>query len=424
MMLRVLNFFAIGLIAGLLFFYQFHRNQQLEREIDALKSITAGSQVARVHLPSGAESDAPKSYPTDDSKKPQINADLSGSRANAITRAVAMTSGAVVGINVVLVREVRNPWRSADPLGWMLFDDRLWPPTIKQPVKGLGSGFVISADGYIVTNEHVVRDATQVFVTTTARNKYPAKVVGTDPLLDMALLKIDAKNLPCIPLGDSQDVLVGEWAIAMGNPYGLFDINDQPSVSVGVISAIHRDFESEIDGRVYTDMIQTDAAINPGNSGGPLMNSEGVAVGMNTMIFSQSGGSVGIGFAIPSNRIAAAIDDLLKGGVNRRFWVGIRALPMSRTYARLQGLANNHGAVVTSVDPGSPAAKAGIRVEDILLEINSKPVENALAAQEILKSSDLRVGDKLPMKIYRKGKMLSVTLTLVALPHEEGQGPG
>jgi serine protease Do len=141
------------------------------------------------------------------------------------------------------------------------------------------------------------------------------------------------------------------------------------------------------------------------------------------MIFSQSGGSVGIGFAIPSNRIAATIDDLLKGGVNRKFWVGIRALPMSPTYARIQGLPDNHGAVVTSVDPGSPAARAGIRVEDILLGINGKDIDNARAAEEILKSSDLRVGDKLPMKIYRKGKTLNVTLTLDALP-QEGQKAG
>jgi serine protease Do len=418
--LRVVNFFAIGLIAGLLFFYQFHRNQQLETEIGLLKSISTGTQLAHVQALPGASADAPKSYATDDPDKRQmVNEELYGSRSNAITRAVATTSGAVVGINVIQIREVRNPLRPTDPLGWMLFDERLWPPTIKQPVKNLGSGFIISPDGYIVTNEHVVRDASEVYVTTTERQKYSAKVVGTDPLLDMALLKIDAKNLPCIPLGDSQNVIVGEWAIAMGNPYGLFDVNDQPSVSVGVISAVHRDFESEIDGRVYTDMIQTDAAINPGNSGGPLLNADGEAVGMNTMIFSQSGGSVGIGFAIPSNRIAATIDDLLKGGVNRKFWVGIRALPMSATYARLQGLPNNRGAVVTSVDPGSPAAKAGIRMEDILIEINGKPVDNAKAAQEILKSSDLRVGDKLPMKIYRKGKTLNVNLTLSALPQDD-----
>ncbi|HEY3294357.1 MAG TPA: trypsin-like peptidase domain-containing protein [bacterium] len=421
--MKVLNFFAIGLIFGGLFFYQFHRNQQLEQEIDVLRGFATGSQVARAHLASGAGTDAPKTFSTDDPKAHDVTAELSGSRSNAITRAVANTSGAVVGINVVQLREVRNPYRPVDPLGWMMFDERLWPPTIKQKVQNLGSGFIISPDGYIVTNEHVVRDAAQVFVTTTTRNKYPAKVVGTDPLLDMALLKIDAKNLPCIPLGDSQDVLVGEWAIALGNPYGLFDINDQPSVSVGVISAVHRDFQSAIDGRVYTDMIQTDAAINPGNSGGPLLNADGVAVGMNTMIFSQSGGSVGIGFAIPSNRITATIDDLLKGGVNRKFWVGIRALDLSPTYARLQGLANNHGAVVTSVDPGSPAAKAGIHVEDILLEINGKAIETAMGAQEILKSADLRVGDKLPLKIFRKGRAMDITLTLVALP-QEGQGAG
>ena len=149
-------------------------------------------------------------------------------------------------------------------------------------------------------------------------------------------------------------------------------------MSVGVVSAVHRDFESEINGRIYTDMIQTDAAINRGNSGGPLINAEGEALGMNTLIFSESGGSVGIGFAIPANRITATIDDLLKGGVNRKFWVGIRAMDLNPTYARIQGLTSTKGAVVTSVEDGSPAAKAGIRVEDVILEINGRPVESRL----------------------------------------------
>jgi serine protease Do len=422
-MLRILNFFAIGLLVGLVIFYQVHRNQQLENEIQVLRNLsTTGAQVVRDHS-TDMPMEATKYLAAPDEKpKDALNSELYSSRATAVTRAVARTADAVVGINVVQVREVPNRFFPSDPLGWMLFDERMMPRTVKQKVQNLGSGFIISPDGYIVTNEHVIRDASEVWVTTTARHRYAAVVVGTDPLTDMALLKIDAAGLPSIPMGNSDNAMVGEWAIAMGNPYGLFDVNDQPSVSVGVISALHRDFESEIDGRIYTDMIQTDASINHGNSGGPLLNADGEAIGMNTLIVSESGGSVGIGFAIPTNRILATIDDLLKGGVNRKFWIGIRALDLNNTYARIQGLSSSKGAVVTNVEPGSPAAKTGIQLEDVILEIGGRPVESARSAAEILKSTDLRVGDKLTMKICRKRKVFTVTMTLVALPQEGQQG--
>jgi serine protease Do len=420
---RLLNFFVIGLLVGLALFYQYHRNQQLERDIRVLKTATFGIQAAKDDFVRATASlESQDTYPPDpkSTERSGKEIELFNSRQNAITRAIAKSSDAVVGINVVQVREVRNPWVPSDPLGWMLFDDRLWPRTFKQKVQNLGSGFIITSDGYIVTNEHVVSDAAQVVVTTTAGHKYDAKVVGTDPLLDMALLKIDAKDLPNIPLGLSEDAIVGEWVIAIGNPYGLFDVNDQPSVSVGVVSAVHRDFRGDIDGRLYTDMIQTDAAINRGNSGGPLLNSDGEAIGMCTLIFSESGGSVGIGFAIPSDRISAAINDLLKGGVNRNFWIGIRGGDINPTYARLQGMDNNRGMVVTGVDVGSPAAKAGVHIEDIILAINDRPVESAKMAGEILRSTDLRVGDKLTMTILRKRKTLEVTMTLAPLPGERG----
>jgi serine protease Do len=187
-------------------------------------------------------------------------------------------------------------------------------------------------------------------------------------------------------------------------------------VSVGVISALHRDFESPIDGRLYTDMIQTDASINHGNSGGPLVNGEGVAVGMNTLIFSESGGSVGIGFAIPAHRILAAINDLRSGGVNRDYWIGMRAVNVSPIRARLNNLPDTRGAVVALVERNSPAATAGIRLEDIILEINEKPITNANDASSYFKSTDLRVGDRVSFKLSRKGTILEVQVTLVALP--------
>ena len=343
--------------------------------------------------------------------------DISQSRQNALTRAIAATEDAVVGINVEQVTEVRNPLLPDDPIFRMLYDERLWPRTIKRHVENLGSGFLIAPDGYIVTNEHVVRDAEKVAVTTTRRQKYDATVVGTDPLLDMALLKIDCTDMPYIRWGDSENCIVGEWVIAIGNPYGLFDINDQPSVSVGVISALHRDFERDSDGRIYSDMIQTDAAINRGNSGGPLINADGEAVGMNTLIFSEGGGSIGIGFAIPSSRIKATIEDLLKGGVNRNYWLGIRAVDMTGIMHRVHGLDSNQGAVVTSVEPGSPAAKAGVKFEDIILSINDQQVTGALDAKKILGNTDLRVGDKLKLSISRKGKQMDIVVTLAPLPN-------
>ena len=414
-MTRVLNFFVIGFLVGLLTIYQFYRNERLEGELAVVRQELgsvrefAGFHATSSDVPSGTFSGTLGSAP-------ERQAEIYNSRQNAITRAIARTEDAVVGINVVQVKEVRNPFLPADPLVWMLYDERLWPRTVKKRVNNLGSGFIISSDGYIVTNEHVVHDAEQIVITTTKRQKYDAKVVGTDPLLDMALLKIDASGLPCIPWGDSENALVGEWVIAIGNPYGLFDVNDQPSVSVGVISAMHRDFES--DGRLYSDMIQTDAAINRGNSGGPLLNADGEAVGMNTLIFSETGGSVGIGFAIPAHRIVATIDDLLKGGVDRNYWIGIRAVDVSALRARLHGLDTSTGALVTSVEDGSPAARAGIRVEDIILELDGKPVANALAAREMLRSTDLRVGSSITMRVSRRGKTFDVPLTLAPLPKE------
>ena len=422
-MTRLLNFFAIGLLAGLITLYQFYRNEKLEGELKVLRqelgmehsSSLSGRSVSS-DVPIGSVNGG---IPVTSVEIPLKQEQIYASRQNAITRAIARTEDAVVGINVVQVKEVRNPLLPADPLVWMLYDERFWPRTIKKRVKNLGSGFVISSDGYIVTNEHVVHDAEEVVVTTTSRQKYDAKIVGTDPLLDMALLKIDATGLPSIPWGDSENSIIGEWVIAIGNPYGLFDVNDQPSVSVGVISALHRDFQS--DGRLYSDMVQTDAAINRGNSGGPLLNADGEALGMNTLIFSETGGSVGIGFAIPAHRIVAAIDDLLKGGVNRNYWIGIRAIDVSPIRARMQSLPNTNGALVTSVEEGSPAAQAGVHVEDVILELNGQPIKNALAAREILRSTDLRVGSNLAVKVSRRGKIIDMTMTLAPLP---GQATG
>ncbi|MBC8043628.1 MAG: trypsin-like peptidase domain-containing protein, partial [Rhizobacter sp.] len=236
--------------------------------------------------------------------------EISNSRRNAITNAVAAASPAVVGINVTEVRE----YQTADPFRDPFFDQffgnrRRKSPTYRQEVKSLGSGFLISADGYIVTNAHVVANgnATKVVVTTTDKKRYDAKLIGTDVLMDIALLKIDVTSRVFLRLGNSDDATVGEWAIAIGNPFGLFEINDKPTVTVGVVSATGLDFPS--DDKSYKGMIQTDAAINSGNSGGPLLNANAEVMGVNTFIYTGGGqGSIGIGFAIPINRVKKIVD--------------------------------------------------------------------------------------------------------------------
>ncbi len=225
------------------------------------------------------------------------------SRKNILTETVEKVSPSVVGINVIEIRQYKDPFFSFfdDPFFRQFFGDR---GSTNREVKGLGSGYIISADGYIVTNDHVAGNATEVKVTLTDGRTFEAKVVGTDMASDICLLKIDGENLPLIEPGNSDDIIIGEWVIALGNPFGLFELNEKPTVTVGVVSASGMNLEP-INERYYLNMIQTDAAINGGNSGGPLVNSLGEIIGMNTLIFTAGGntGSIGLGFAIPINKV-------------------------------------------------------------------------------------------------------------------------
>mgnify|MGYP002525440798 FL=1 len=228
----------------------------------------------------------------------QSNVDKS--RKNAITAAIEIASHAVASINVTQVRRYSvNPFQR-DP--WFEY---FFPPQIRQrEVKGSGSGVVISPDGYVLTNNHVVENATTIIVKLPGGDEFSAEVVGVDMITDLALLKLDGSDFPFVNMGNSDDLIIGEWAIALGNPFGLFDVNQQPTATVGIISGKDLDFGLQ-SGKVFQDMIQTDAAINPGNSGGPLVNANGELIGINTFIFTGSNvgqGSIGIGFAIPINR--------------------------------------------------------------------------------------------------------------------------
>jgi len=414
--MRLISYFIIGLLVGTAAVFLYHRDRTLSQEVEALRLQTSAFQAASTQQV-GLQGDKPLSF---GSASTGLQSEIEASRHNAITQAIARTADAVVGINVTQVRQVVSQSPLFNDPFFHAFSYGLPPRVFRQKVENLGSGFIISPDGYIVTNEHVVHGAIEIVVTTTSGKRYNAQVVGTDYLLDVALLKVDDQNLPYVEWGDSDDCITGEWVIAIGNPYGLFAVNDQPSVTVGVTSALHRDFDRNDEGRVYSDMIQTDASINRGNSGGPLVNALGQAIGMNTIIFTESGGSLGIGFAIPSARIRSMIDELMKGGVNRNYWIGVVANDLNRMMAISLGLSSTDGVVVSQVEPRSPAGKAGIEPADVVLEINSRKIRNAQEARGLLDNADLRVGDNLTFKIYRDGKIREIVVKLEELPEPRG----
>jgi serine protease Do len=345
----------------------------------------------------------------------EVQEQVTHSRETAITRAVAKVSPAVVGINVIEVREFRDPfWEmfGNDPFFRRFFGDR----TYRQQVHGLGSGFIISPDGYIVTNDHVAGNAKEIEVTFTGGSKMKAELIGTDQLTDISLLKVDAKNLPTVTLGNSDDLIIGEWAIALGNPFGLFAINDKPTVTVGVISSTGMNLGQQ-QNRVYKDMIETDAAINSGNSGGPLVNANGEVVGVNTLIYTagQSQTFVGYGFAIPINKVKRIVAELrAKGKVTRDFWTGFESQPVDARVARYFGLQRVEGIIVSDVVANSPAEKAGLKVGDIILEINGAKVNSEQDLLALL--VDARAGEVLRMKVYRERTTITLQLRLERRP--------
>lgn len=351
------------------------------------------------------------------SKADSVAQQIYNSRQNAITRAVAMAAPAIVSINVIQYVEV--PVSILDP-----FDDPFFryffggqpKPRFYQryPVKGLGSGFIISPDGYILTNHHVAGQASKIIVTTTDGKQYDAEIVGSDYLTDVALLKINAKNLPFLKLGNSDDVILGEWVIALGNPFGLFDLNAKPTITVGVVSNVGVNFSHE--DRLYKNMIQTDAAISSGNSGGPLINAFGEVIGINTVIFStaqsSSGvGSIGIGWAIPINRVKRVVDKLIENRkLERNPDIGIEMLEPNAPEAKRYGINFDSGLYVISVKRNSPAAQAGIEPEDIVLEIDGKTINTM--NDYYLAVFDAFVGDVLIFKIRRGNQILEKKVTI------------
>jgi serine protease Do len=284
---------------------------------------------------------------------------ISASRRSAIVSAAERVSPAVISVSVVTTRVVRT-----DPFGGLLHDEfweRFYPPTeYRERIPGLGSGVIVDPSGLVLTNEHVIRNAEQITVTLTDGRQLPAKLLGASDTYDLAVLKVSGSRLPAAPLGNSDHLVVGEWAIAIGNPFGYLLNDTQPSVTAGVISATRRDIKSDATQTgVYKDMLQTDAAINPGNSGGPLVNGDGEVIGINTFIFTQGGGSLGMGFAIPINLARRLLDEIQKYGRVRTAWSGMHVQPVTPYLARRLGLTDLGGLIVSRVEtPGRRGAPA------------------------------------------------------------------
>ncbi len=348
------------------------------------------------------------------------NQDIFSSRQTTITRAVERIAPAVVSVNVLQVREYtrRSPFYSRDPFLREFFPELFKDQKLRQEIKSMGTGFIISENGYILTNEHVVGEATETVITMTNGKKADAEIIGRDPTTDVTLLKIDMNGLPYLALGNSDQVILGEWAIAVGNPFGLFEINNRATVTVGVISALDRDF-GEMDGRIYLDMIQTDASINHGNSGGPLCNALGEVIGMNTFIYTASrynDGSVGIGFAIPINRIKNLLDDLKKfHKIDRDFWIGVRVQNLNDVILREMKYESKDGVIIVHIDRGSPAEKAGLKLGDIITMIGTTTITSDKDIANAVYETDLRVGDKLKFVIWREGEFRDRILKLESI---------
>jgi serine protease Do len=279
------------------------------------------------------------------------------------------------------------------------------------PRRSLGSGFVLDQDGYIITNHHVVEDATKIVVRLQSDKEYEAKVVGTDAKTDIAVIRIDDVNDPAelvaLPLGDSDDLKVGEWVLAIGNPFGL-----DHSVTAGIVSAKGRRINRP-DQSPYDDFIQTDAAINPGNSGGPLVNLAGQVVGINSAIFSRSGGNIGIGFAIPINMVRIIVPQLKEFGSVTRGWLGVMIQPVDKDIARSLDLDDAKGALVAKVFPNSPASEAGIELGDVIVKFDGREVPKSADLPAIVAATP--VGKSVNVVVVRNGKKKKLDVTVAKL---------
>ena len=334
------------------------------------------------------------------------SSDISNSRQTALTRAIEKIGPAVASINI----EQHVSSISFDPFFGFMFPREIYP------MKSSGSGVVISPDGFVITNHHVVENADRVTVTLSGGDEYEAEMIGSDETSDLALLKLAGSGFPYAELGNSDDLLIGEWVIALGNPFELFTVSNKPSASVGIISATNMDFGMQKSGKVFQDMIQTDAAINPGNSGGPLVNSLGQVIGINTFIFrdyESNRGSVGIGFAIPIKNAKRIAEELrTTGEIDRGYSTGLVVQSVTRSISSYLDIPFVKGVIVIEIAKESPAMISGLEPGDVILTVNGQEVNKPSDIRTVILENDLRSGDKVALKIFRNGKYKKVRMKL------------
>ncbi len=324
--------------------------------------------------------------------------DTSDIRRTAIVAAAEKVSPAVVSIGAIRTTYVRR----FDPFFHDFFAPYIVYP-YKKKLPYLGSGVIINSDGYILTNYHVIEGAEKVLVTLVDGREFEAKILDADKVVDVAMLKIEGKNFPSAKLGNSDDIMIGEPVLAIGNPFGKLIEDPHPTVTAGVVSAIKRSFNPDPSRmRVYTDMIQTDASINPGNSGGPLINALGEVIGINTFIMSKSGGSLGIGFAIPINRARAVAKEIMAHGHIRPLWRDFDCVNLTPHLVRVLNAPDLRGTVVRRMERGGPAEECGLKVGDIIRKADGREVRSYtdLAAY----FAAMQVGETLELSILRDGK--------------------
>lgn len=342
--------------------------------------------------------------------------ELINSLNQTFTQVAKKAQPAVVNISTLSTAEVpQTPFPFFDDPFFRRFFGEEFQRRFKQPrtpkaprEQGMGSGVIVSSDGYIITNNHVVEHADEIQVLLSDKRKFTAKVVGTDPKTDLALIKIDAKNLPSLPWGDSSRLQVGELVMAIGNPFGL-----NQTVTMGIISAVGRANVGIVD---YEDFIQTDAAINPGNSGGALVNLQGELVGINTAIFSRSGGYMGIGFAIPSNMAQSIQRNLIEHGKVVRGWLGVSIQDLTPDLKEQFEAPDTKGVLISSIVPDGPADDAGLKRGDIIREYDNKPVRDSVHLRSLV--AETTPDSRVELKVWRDGKSKHLTVKIGEMPKD------
>ena len=322
------------------------------------------------------------------------------STEQTVTTKTANEGGQQLGPNSEELNEFFKHFFGQQPFGQQA------PPQQGQR-SSLGSGFIVSHDGYVLTNNHVIDGADVIHVRLNDRREYVAKLVGTDPRTDLALLKIEADDLPIVKMGDSDKLKAGQWVLAIGSPFG-FDY----TVTAGIVSATGRSLPSDN----YVPFIQTDVAINPGNSGGPLFNLDGEVVGINSQIYTRSGGFMGVSFAIPSKVAMSVVDQLKIDGKVSRAWLGVLIQDVNNELAESFGLDRSNGALISRVLPDSPAEKAGLKSGDIILEFNGQSIAHSGELPYIV--GQMKADEKVDAKVYRDGKEQTISVTLEARPND------